>query len=281
MILYIGVDPLSRRAIWELLRAHKKNRCILLTTHYLDEAEHCSDSIAIMSHGKLQASGSSLFLKSTLGLGYNLTVVKATSTNSAVSDTTIGSSSSTVNGHSSRFDAESKYEQVDYHNVATANSSVNDSATNSVVDTECAMTAMVQQYVPTMQLMPTSAANEMTYRLPIESLHAFPALFEQLENDRAALGTFTYHIHHIIYMYYVHHSCLIVFYYCYYCYNCFYSCYNLLLLRVTLVTTGSTSTTTLGMTVLVVDAVAIAFCACSLMLYVTLLYSCNLLHFKL
>jgi hypothetical protein len=186
-----GVDPLSRRAIWELLRAHKKNRCILLTTHYLDEAEHCSDSIAIMSHGKLQASGSSLFLKSALGLGYNLTVVKATATTADTDSIQVDSAFATANGHSDSFDSESKYEQAHYDD-----NSVNGVDSATVVNTEFAMTAMVQQYVPNMQLLPTSAANELTYRLPIESLHAFPALFEQLENDRAALGKKT-HVHHV------------------------------------------------------------------------------------
>jgi ABC-type multidrug transport system ATPase subunit len=188
----LGVDPLSRRAIWELLRAHNKNRCILLTTHYLDEAEHCSDSIAIMSHGKLQASGSSLFLKSALGLGYNLTVVKATTAAAATAVSDSISSSTTnsatdVNGHSVDFHSESKYEQSHYDDH-----SVNGVDSGTAVDTEYAMTVMVQQYVRNMQLLPTSAANELTYRLPIESIHAFPALFEQLENDRSALGMVIY-----------------------------------------------------------------------------------------
>lgn len=52
------------------------NRIILLTTHYMDEADILGDRIGIMSHGKITALGSSIFLKSKFGVGYNLTIVK-------------------------------------------------------------------------------------------------------------------------------------------------------------------------------------------------------------
>eukprot|EP00002_Diphylleia_rotans_P010817 TRINITY_DN2139_c0_g1_i4.p1 TRINITY_DN2139_c0_g1~~TRINITY_DN2139_c0_g1_i4.p1 ORF type:complete len:1384 (+),score=248.88 TRINITY_DN2139_c0_g1_i4:167-4318(+) len=71
-----GMDPFSRRAIWSLLQRLKDNRTIILTTHFMDEADLLGDRIAIMNHGKLAACGSSLFLKSRFGVGYTLTVVK-------------------------------------------------------------------------------------------------------------------------------------------------------------------------------------------------------------
>lgn len=58
-----GLDPQSRRAVWELLRSFKTGRAIILTTHYMDEADLLCDRIAIMSEGRLKCSGSSLFLK--------------------------------------------------------------------------------------------------------------------------------------------------------------------------------------------------------------------------
>uniref|UniRef100_A0A0L8IEX6 ABC transporter domain-containing protein n=1 Tax=Octopus bimaculoides TaxID=37653 RepID=A0A0L8IEX6_OCTBM len=67
-----GVDPLSRRNMWELLKKYKKNHCILLTTHFMDEADILSDRKAIISKGKLQCYGSSLFLKYNYGIGYHL-----------------------------------------------------------------------------------------------------------------------------------------------------------------------------------------------------------------
>ncbi|CAI8007467.1 ATP-binding cassette sub-family A member 3, partial [Geodia barretti] len=59
-----GMDPYARRATWDLLAKHKEGRTILLTTHFMDEADLLGDRIAIMAEGKLRCSGSSLFLKS-------------------------------------------------------------------------------------------------------------------------------------------------------------------------------------------------------------------------
>ncbi|KAK2724560.1 phospholipid-transporting ATPase ABCA3-like [Artemia franciscana] len=71
-----GMDPSSRRAIWDLLQNEKTGRTILLTTHFMDEADFLGDRIAIMSSGKIQCIGSSLFLKKVYGDGYHLTIVK-------------------------------------------------------------------------------------------------------------------------------------------------------------------------------------------------------------
>ncbi|NXK96435.1 ABCA1 protein, partial [Formicarius rufipectus] len=71
-----GVDPFSRRSIWELLLKYRKGRTIILSTHYMDEAELLGDRTAIISHGQLCCCGSPLFLKARLGTGYHLTLVK-------------------------------------------------------------------------------------------------------------------------------------------------------------------------------------------------------------
>ena len=47
-----GVDPYSRRAIWELLIKYKASRTIILTTHFMDEADLLGDRIAIINCGK-------------------------------------------------------------------------------------------------------------------------------------------------------------------------------------------------------------------------------------
>lgn len=57
------MDPNSRRDTWNILKKLKKDKIIILTTHYMDEAEVLGDRIAILSHGQLQSCGSSLFLK--------------------------------------------------------------------------------------------------------------------------------------------------------------------------------------------------------------------------
>lgn len=71
-----GMDPYSRRFTWELIRKNKKGRVILLTTHFLDEADSLSDLILVMSNGKLMTSGSSLSLKTKHNKGYSLSLTK-------------------------------------------------------------------------------------------------------------------------------------------------------------------------------------------------------------
>ncbi|KAJ6002156.1 hypothetical protein N7522_007383 [Penicillium canescens] len=69
-----GLDPISRRKIWDILLAERGRRTILFTTHFLDEAELLADHIAILSKGSLEAQGSSVELKHRLGSGYRVHV---------------------------------------------------------------------------------------------------------------------------------------------------------------------------------------------------------------
>ncbi|XP_062564160.1 phospholipid-transporting ATPase ABCA3-like [Armigeres subalbatus] len=71
-----GMDPAARRALWDLLIVEKKGRTILLSTHFMDEADILGDRIAIMADGELKAVGSSFFLKKKFGVGYRLICVK-------------------------------------------------------------------------------------------------------------------------------------------------------------------------------------------------------------
>src|SRR5579885_3658167 len=63
-----GLDPVSRVAVWEMLRRIKSQRdlTVLLTTHYMDEADKLCDRIAIVDHGKLKALDSPLKLKASV-----------------------------------------------------------------------------------------------------------------------------------------------------------------------------------------------------------------------
>ncbi|OMJ73736.1 hypothetical protein SteCoe_27506 [Stentor coeruleus] len=72
-----GMDLTGRRHMWDMLKNNKAGRIIILTTHYMEEADVLADRIAIMSEGKLRCCGSSLFLKSRYGVGYYLTMVKS------------------------------------------------------------------------------------------------------------------------------------------------------------------------------------------------------------
>ncbi|XP_040297886.1 ATP-binding cassette sub-family A member 3 [Bufo bufo] len=71
-----GMDPASRRDMWELLQQHKHDRTLLLTTHFMDEADILGDRVAILAQGQLQCCGSPLFLKSKYGAGYHMVIVK-------------------------------------------------------------------------------------------------------------------------------------------------------------------------------------------------------------
>lgn len=70
-----GIDAAGRRSLWELLQAEKKGRTILLTTHYMDEADVLGDRIAILSEGQLQCCGTSFLLKKRYGPGYQLVCI--------------------------------------------------------------------------------------------------------------------------------------------------------------------------------------------------------------
>ena len=72
-----GMDPLARRELWDLLASLRHGRTMLLTTHYMDEADVLGDRVGIMSLGELQCMGSSQFLKTTFGAGYRLIVEPA------------------------------------------------------------------------------------------------------------------------------------------------------------------------------------------------------------
>jgi ABC-2 type transport system ATP-binding protein len=63
-----GLDPVSRVAVWEMLRRIKSQRqlTVLLTTHYMDEADKLCDRIAIVDHGQLKALDSPFRLKASI-----------------------------------------------------------------------------------------------------------------------------------------------------------------------------------------------------------------------
>jgi ATP-binding cassette, subfamily A (ABC1), member 3 len=69
-----GLDPESRRAMWDMLQLEKKSKTIVLCTHHMEEADLLGDRVVVMAHGKLQVAGSSVFLKQKFGIGYNLAV---------------------------------------------------------------------------------------------------------------------------------------------------------------------------------------------------------------
>jgi ABC-2 type transport system ATP-binding protein len=63
-----GLDPQSRRQVWDIVNAFKaRGRTVLLTTHYMDEAERLCDRIAVVDHGRVIAEGTPRELVRSLG----------------------------------------------------------------------------------------------------------------------------------------------------------------------------------------------------------------------
>ncbi|EGC36350.1 hypothetical protein DICPUDRAFT_31990 [Dictyostelium purpureum] len=70
-----GMDPASRRHIWNLLKNIKKDKVIILTSHFMDECEILGDRVVIMSNGYMACNGNSLQLKAKFGEGYSVNLV--------------------------------------------------------------------------------------------------------------------------------------------------------------------------------------------------------------
>src|SRR4030095_16015848 len=83
-----GLDPVSRVAVWEMLQRIKSERdlTILITTHYMDEADKLCDRIAIVDHGELKALDSPMKLKASVP-GRNVLEVSFSAEPSGWSDT--------------------------------------------------------------------------------------------------------------------------------------------------------------------------------------------------
>jgi ABC-2 type transport system ATP-binding protein len=70
-----GLDPQSRIALWEILgRLHAEGQTILLTTHYMEEADSVCDRIAIMDHGRILAMDTPKNLKESVGADHIVTI---------------------------------------------------------------------------------------------------------------------------------------------------------------------------------------------------------------
>ena len=69
-----GLDPQSRLALWDILgELHREGQTILLTTHYMEEADQLCDRVAIMDHGRILALDTPAALKQSVGAGSEVT----------------------------------------------------------------------------------------------------------------------------------------------------------------------------------------------------------------
>uniref|UniRef100_A0A7N6A2H1 P-type phospholipid transporter n=1 Tax=Anabas testudineus TaxID=64144 RepID=A0A7N6A2H1_ANATE len=159
-----GVDPYARRGIWDLLLKYRQGRTIILSTHHMDEADILGDRIAIISHGKLCCVGSSLFLKTQLGTGYYLTLVKRDY------DLTLQSC------RNSASTCHVQHSQSYFHYVSIISN-------------------VIFKHVPEARLV-EDLGHELTYVLPYQSAKdgAFVELFHELDDRLTDLGISSYGI---------------------------------------------------------------------------------------
>ena len=62
----------AHRHVWDVIEAAKQDRCIVLTTHSMEEADILGDRIGIMAKGRLRCLGNSVRLKTRFGAGYKV-----------------------------------------------------------------------------------------------------------------------------------------------------------------------------------------------------------------
>jgi ABC-type multidrug transport system ATPase subunit len=69
-----GLDPYTKREVWTIISKIKQNKCVLLTTHSLEEADVLCDKIGILAKGRLQCIGNQSHLKNKFGNNYHLMI---------------------------------------------------------------------------------------------------------------------------------------------------------------------------------------------------------------
>uniref|UniRef100_A0A665X0R3 P-type phospholipid transporter n=1 Tax=Echeneis naucrates TaxID=173247 RepID=A0A665X0R3_ECHNA len=171
-----GVDPYSRRSIWDLLLKYRTGRTVILSTHHMDEADLLSDRIAIISKGQLHCSGSPLFLKNCFGVGFYLTLVRRMrDLKRRENDCDCASDCSCSCSICTRYKDQS-------HNQSQHADRVLDG------DIEC-ITGLIHHHVPEAKLIET-IGQELTYLLPNKGFkhRAYASLFRELEETLADIG---------------------------------------------------------------------------------------------
>uniref|UniRef100_A0A671URS7 ATP-binding cassette, sub-family A (ABC1), member 1A n=1 Tax=Sparus aurata TaxID=8175 RepID=A0A671URS7_SPAAU len=181
-----GVDPYARRGIWDLLLKYRQGRTIILSTHHMDEADILGDRIAIISHGKLCCVGSSLFLKTQLGTGYYLTLVKRDY------DLTLQScrnSASTVS-------YSKKNEKEDSVSQSSSDAGLGSEPESETTTIDVSLISnVIFKHVSEARLV-EDLGHELTYVLPYQSAKdgAFVELFHELDDRLTDLGISSYGI---------------------------------------------------------------------------------------
>ncbi|XP_063386230.1 phospholipid-transporting ATPase ABCA3-like [Cydia fagiglandana] len=190
-----GLDVETRRELWDLLLSLRGERTVLLTTHFMEEADALGDRIAALHHGRVRCHATSMFLKRAIGTGYRLsfTTIGAPKEAAITSAITTIVPTATIrdrrpNGVSynlpakdtARFpelfasleDARSKL-QID--TIGVGKSTLDESKNGCI--TSVVPTATIRDRRP----------NGVSYNLPAKDTARFPELFASLEDARSKL----------------------------------------------------------------------------------------------
>ncbi|XP_071024771.1 phospholipid-transporting ATPase ABCA1-like isoform X2 [Oncorhynchus clarkii lewisi] len=195
-----GVDPYARRGIWDLLLKYRAGRTIILSTHHMDEADILGDRIAIISHGKLCCVGSSLFLKTQLGTGYYLTLVKR-DFDLTLSSCRNSSSSSSVSYSKKVGLPQPQPQALTVLKGDSVSESSSDAGLGSEPESEATtidvtmISNVIFKHVPAARLV-EDLGHELTYVLPYEAAKggAFVELFHEVDDRLSDLGISSYGI---------------------------------------------------------------------------------------
>uniref|UniRef100_A0AAX7T7K5 P-type phospholipid transporter n=1 Tax=Astatotilapia calliptera TaxID=8154 RepID=A0AAX7T7K5_ASTCA len=154
-----GVDPYSRRSIWDLLLKYRAGRTVIMSTHHMDEADLLSDRVAIISQGRLYCCGSPIFLKNCFGAGFYLTLVRRMKHDTLKVGTK-------EEGTCCIFESHTPDRQMDGN-----------------------ITALVHHHVPQARLI-EAIGQELTFLLPNRNFQprAYASLFRELEETLLDIG---------------------------------------------------------------------------------------------
>jgi len=188
-----GMDPYSRRFTWDVIRRNREGRVIVLTTHFMDEADLLGDRIAIMADGSLRCCGSSLFLKNKYGVGYNLTLVKKMRNSQEAAVVNPVHQEAYDVSKDVAMEVESVDSNTDNDGVKIMEAPHNPTVNSQSMCNEQAVVQLIAQFVPKHRLLSNVGA-EMTFQLPQDSSTSFKAMLGTLDRQLKPLGVETYGI---------------------------------------------------------------------------------------
>ncbi|XP_035980943.1 retinal-specific phospholipid-transporting ATPase ABCA4 isoform X2 [Fundulus heteroclitus] len=169
-----GVDPYSRRSIWDLLLKYRLGRTVIMSTHHMDEADLLSDRVAIISQGRLYCCGSPIFLKNCFGAGFYLTLVRRMKHETPNAGCDCTQDCSCTCSKCSKF---------------KANQEESPSPDRQLDGNLESITALVHHHVPEARLI-EAIGQELTFLLPNRNFQprAYASLFRELEETLVDIG---------------------------------------------------------------------------------------------